>query len=73
MRYFARISYTYADGSLSSSQTIEGDDLATFYAQVVGTVEALTNYIGTVTDLVTIDRETQNTLATQGVVVGQVR
>lgn len=66
MRYVARISYTYADGSLSSSQTIEGNDQAMFYAEVVGTIQALTNYIGTVTDLTVIDREIQDALATNG-------
>lgn len=64
MRYYARISYTYADGSLSSNETVEGNDLATFYAEVVGTIEALTNHIGTVTKLVTVDRATA--VATNG-------
>lgn len=57
MRYVAHISYDYADGLLSSRQTIEGNDQAKFYAEVVGTIQGITNYIGTVTDLVTIDRE----------------
>lgn len=63
MRYVAHISYTYADGSLSSRQTIEGNDQAMFYAEVVGTIQALTNFIGTVTDLTVIDREIQAVLS----------
>ena len=57
MRYVAHINYTYADGSLSSRQTVEGNDQTMFYAEVVGTIQGITNYIGTVTGLVTIDRE----------------
>lgn len=65
MRYVAHISYEYADGSLSSRQTIEGNDQAEFYAVVVGTIQALTNYIGKVTDLIVIDREVQDAIATK--------
>jgi hypothetical protein len=56
MRYYARITYAYADGSLESSEIIEDNDQATLYARVVGTIEALTHCIGTITNLTIIDR-----------------